>query len=75
MERDYSCDNWDLSGEVGSEVIVFNKAERSVKWMCIYEPLHGEMPIEANCKNGCEECPFNVPDIPKPENEQDELPY
>ena len=43
--------------------------------MCIYEPLHGEMPTEAICKNGCEECPFNVPDIPKPENEQDELPY
>ena len=37
--------------------------------MCIYEPLHGEMPTEAICKNGCEECPFNVPDIPKPENE------
>lgn len=44
---------------------------------CIYEPLHGEMPTEAICKNGCEECPFNVPDIPKPndENEQDDLPY
>lgn len=43
--------------------------------MCIYEPLHGEMPTEAICKNGCEECTFNVPDIPKPENEQDELPF
>lgn len=45
--------------------------------MCIYEPLHGEYPAEEQCKNGCEECQFNVPDIPKPENEnaQDELPY
>ena len=39
--------------------------------MCIYEPLHGEMPTEAICKNGCGGCPFNVPDIPKPENEQE----
>ena len=43
--------------------------------MCIYEPLHGEMPTEAICKNGCNKCPFNVPDIPKSENEQDELQY
>lgn len=45
--------------------------------MCIYEPLHGEMPTEAICNNGCEECRFNVQDIPKPndENEQDDLPY
>lgn len=34
---------------------------------CIYEPLHGEMPTEEICKNGCEECSFNVPDIPKPD--------
>lgn len=54
-----------------------NTLGRSVKEMCIYEPLHGEMPTEAICKNGCNECPFNVPDIPKPndENEQDDLPY
>jgi hypothetical protein len=43
--------------------------------MCIYEPLHGEYPTEETCKNGCEQCPFNVPDIPKPENDKDEFPY
>lgn len=48
---------------------------RELKSMCIYEPLHGEYPTEEQCKSGCEECPFNVPDIPKSENEQDELPY
>lgn len=43
--------------------------------MCIYEALHGEFPTEIICKNGCKQCPFNVPDIPKPENDKDELPY
>lgn len=45
--------------------------------MCIYEPLIGEFPTEVICKNGCDHCQFNVPDIPKPgnENEQDDLPY
>ena len=55
--------------------ILFGTYRKVMKRMCIYEPLHGEMPTEAICKNGCEECQFNVPDIPKPENEQDELPY
>ena len=45
--------------------------------MCIYEPLHGECPTDEQCEAGCDRCPFNVPDIPKPdnENEQDDLPY
>ena len=54
-----------------------NQREKELESMCIYEPLHGEYPAEEQCKCGCEECQFNVPDIPKPENEsaQDELPY
>lgn len=60
--------------------LLFRKAYRSYclgkeTTMCIYEPLHGEYPPEEQCINGCENCPFNVPDIPKPKNEQDELPY
>ena len=45
--------------------------------MCIYEPLCGEYPTDEQCKSGCGLCPFNVPDIPKPTNEnaQDDLPY
>lgn len=44
---------------------------------CIYEPLHGEYPPEEQCKDGCDNCMFNMPDIPKPddEDEQDDLPF
>ena len=43
--------------------------------MCIYEALVGEMPSEDYCKNGCENCECNVPDISEPEEKQDRLPY
>lgn len=53
------------------------KINREIMTMCIYEPLYGEYPTDEQCKSGCGHCPFNVPDIPKPDNEnaQDELPY
>lgn len=43
--------------------------------MCIYESLHGEMPTETICINGCKQCSFNVPDIKRPRKiEYSEIP-